>query len=551
MRPFDPRLMKHSSSTKKYVLLTGITGFITALLIISQSILISKIISPIINHDKFSLATNLIFMLVAVFILRLIITYINDSIAHKSATQTITVLREKLLKQALTQGPRWQKQNTAELTTLATQGLNNLVPYYTEYLPQLFLSATVTPVALLIVATYDIWSAITIGLTLPLIPIFMWLIGVMTQNYANSKLQTLQKLTSQLLDLISGLTTLKTLNREKSPIYRIHYLGKQYKKTTMDTLKVAFLSGAVLELLTTICVALVAVNVGMRLVYGYLDLEIGLIIIMLAPEVFAPIRQVGVKFHASADGVAAATKTLEFLEEETPENGSTDCLNMYNTDIKIENLSIYSRNIKTPNNLTATIKAKEITAITGENGAGKTTTTLAILKLIQPDEGKILLEDTNTKETLNLKDVEKTSLHQQITWVSQNPIIFQGSILENIQSFTNNYSLEKIEEIAEKTGLLEVVKTLEDKWDTKIGTNGVGLSLGQRQKIALTKALLDNKQIIILDEPTAHLDAQNEQYIIETIKELKKQEKTIILIAHKQSLINIADNNITVVAKAK
>lgn len=194
---------------------------------------------------------------------------------------------------------------------------------------------------------------------------------------------------------------------------------------------------------------------------------------------------------------------------------------------------------------------KKTTVITGANGAGKTTTIFAILKLIQFDEGKIYLENINTAKQIPIEEIEKTTFHNQITWVCQTPVIFQGTILENIQSFTNNYSIEQIEQAASNSGLLEVINTLPEKWQTQIGTKGIGLSLGQRQKIALTKALLEDKQIIIFDEPTAHLDTQSEKHIIRTIQKLQEQEKTIIIIAHKQSLINLADNEIIVEAEAK
>ena len=245
--------------------------------------------------------------------------------------------------------------------------------YFTRYLPQLVLAATVTPATVLVLITQDWPAAVAVMCTLPLIPIFMILIGRMTQSVSQERLKAMQVLGDQVLDLIAGLPTLKALGREQGPAERVRALGRAYRRTTMSTLRFAFLSGAVLEFITTLSVAIIAVEVGFRLVAGRMDLFTGLLVLMVAPEVYQPLRQVGFQFHASANGVAAAESVFEVLQTPVPEQGPLPAPDLRTATIELDAVSVAARGAWAPADLSATIRPGSLVALTGPSGAGKTT----------------------------------------------------------------------------------------------------------------------------------------------------------------------------------
>src|SRR5690625_240678 len=319
--PLDPRLLREARAAHGYVVLTAALGLVTAGLVVAQALLLAHVLAPLITQDAtlWEVGGKLT-ALALVFAARAAVVGFQERFAHRAATRTITQLRAALLKHASALGPRWLAAGRAsQIATLATRGLEALEPYFVRYLPQLLLAATVTPLTLIIVWWQDWTSGLTILITLPLVPIFMILVGKLTESASKRKIESMSRLGSQVLDLIAGLPTLKALGRERGPGARVRQLGESHRRATMGTLRIAFLSGMVLELLTTLSVALVAVGIGMRLVYGWMDLVVGLAVLILAPEVFFPIRQVGTQFHASSDGVAAAGEVFAVLETPLPD----------------------------------------------------------------------------------------------------------------------------------------------------------------------------------------------------------------------------------------
>lgn len=533
--------MKYAKSARFYIIFISVLGFVTTALIIAQVLFISWTVSPVIEGKKTFAQTKVwFFALIAVILARALLFYLRERFAHRAATATVADLRDKVLDHASKLGPRWLAHKGSDTVTLVTRGLNDLGPYFVNYLPQLILSVTVTPLTLLVMLIMDFWSAVVALITLPLIVIFMILIGKMTQEFSNKRLATMQQLGRQLLDLVAGLTTLKALGREKGPASHIEKIGRSYTANTMATLRLAFLSGAVLEFVATLSVALVAVEVGMRLVYGNMVLVSGLIVIMLAPEVFDPIREVGKQFHASADGVAAATKAFEILETPIPEEGTQTAPNLAESVISIEAMSVAARGVWAPGNLNAQIKPGLITALTGPSGNGKTTTVMCLLGQLRPEKGHIKVNG------VDLNDIETQSWYRQITWVPQQPAIVPGTIAENLGVEEADLDSPKLLEAASSCGFLSVVEELPEGWNTHIGQGGIGLSVGQRQRLALTRALLDDVQLVILDEPTAHLDARAQQQVINAVRALKEQGKTVVVIAHREALKREADEVIEV-----
>ncbi|USR78835.1 thiol reductant ABC exporter subunit CydD [Arcanobacterium pinnipediorum] len=547
MKPFDPRLLRYARATGRYLaLLVGIGLLITAL-IGSQTYLIASIISPIFytRQAPHNIAT-LIALLLGVFLARAVLSYIQGAIGHRSALRVISQLRTRVIDHAANLGSRWLSNgNTNEVVTLTTRGLDDLEDYFVHFLPELFLTATATPLLLCVVAYMDFLSAVMIVACLPLIPIFMILIGKMTASYSAQRLSTMQRLGAQLLDLLAGLPTLKGVGREVGPAKRVEELGLSFAQRTMNTLYVAFLSGAALEFITTLTTALVAVSIGLRMVTGHVLLFEGLVVIMLTPEVLRPLREVGTQFHASANGVAAANRVFKILETKPYQHtGNLPIPDMTATEIRLENVSVYAPGRATiaPSSLSAVIAPGKVTVIRGASGAGKSTTINTLLGLIPVSAGRILIGDND------LATLDRQAWWSNITWVTQRPALVPGTLAENLGS---DPSTAEAQYAADLTGFSHVVNDLPAGWNTIIGQGGTGLSVGQRQRLALTKALVSTSQIVILDEPSAHLDAEAEEYVTTVIKELRTRGHTVIVIAHRAAMADIADSIMDVTAESR
>lgn len=543
MRPFDPRLLRYARSARGPIAVTALLGTLTALLVLAQALLISAALSPVVSGTA-SLTDVWPFIvgIAAVFACRALIVAAREAVSTRAAAAAVRELRGRVVDASVTLGSRWRATKGAETTTLLSTGLEDLRPYFVSFLPQLVLVCTVTPAALGVILLLDFWSALIALLVIPLIPIFMILIGRFTQAASEDKLASMKRLTAQLLDLMSGLPTLRGLGREKAPRTHLHALGAANTKATMATLRVAFLSGGVLEFLTTLSVALVAVEVGMRLVFGNISLFHGLAVIMLAPEVFEPLRQVGAQFHASANGVTASKAAFDIIEEaEAVDSPGTDeCPDMARTDIVLDSLGVRARGAWAPAPTSGVIAPGIVTALCGPSGTGKSTIVLCLLADMTPDAGRVLLRPSASSSESGesvLSDIDPAAWRRQISWVPQSPTLVPGTILDNM----GDLPLDDLNDAAAATGFDEVLASAPDGWNTVIGSGGVGLSVGQRQRLALTRALAAHSQVVILDEPTAHLDAVSEETVVRAIEAMRDAGRTVIVIAHRTAMMEAAD----------
>lgn len=543
MRPFDPRLLRYARSARGPIAVTALLGTLTALLVLAQALLISAALSPVVSGTA-SLTDVWPFIvgIAAVFACRALIVAAREAVSTRAAAAAVRELRGRVVDASVTLGSRWRATKGAETTTLLSTGLEDLRPYFVSFLPQLVLVCTVTPAALGVILLLDFWSALIALLVIPLIPIFMILIGRFTQAASEDKLASMKRLTAQLLDLMSGLPTLRGLGREKAPRTHLHALGAANTKATMATLRVAFLSGGVLEFLTTLSVALVAVEVGMRLVFGNISLFHGLAVIMLAPEVFEPLRQVGAQFHASANGVTASKAAFDIIEEaEAVDSPGTDeCPDMARTDIVLDSLGVRARGAWAPAPTSGVIAPGIVTALCGPSGTGKSTIVLCLLADMTPDAGRVLLRPSASSSESGesvLSDIDPAAWRRQISWVPQSPTLVPGTILDNM----GDLPLDDLNDAAAATGFDEVLASAPDGWNTVIGSGGVGLSVGQRQRLALTRALAAHSQVVILDEPTAHLDAVSEETVVRAIDAMRNAGRTVIVIAHRAAMMEAAD----------
>lgn len=522
---------------------------------IAQALLIAHAVAPVIlERAGWAHVASLLPALGVVVALRAVVLVAQESSAHRAATTVIADLREQVLTRAVALGPRWlATEQGPAVVTLVTRGLDDLEPYFVRYLPQLLLAATVTPATLAVVLGLDLVAALTIAATIPLVPVFMWLIGVLTQEFAARRLATMQRLGAQLMDLLAGLATLKALGREHGPGRRVGELGRAYTRTTMATLRVAFLSGAVLEFLASIAVALVAVGIGMRLVYGQVGLETGLAVLMLAPEVYRPLREVGAQFHASADGIAAAAQSFAVIEAPVRRTGTRPAPDLRRTDVVLDAVSVAAPGRATwaPWQLSARLCPGRIVALVGPSGAGKSTAATLVLGLLAPDTGSIRLVEAGTGEPgLALRDVDPDSWWSQVAWVPQRPVLVPGTVRANVLGDPAARVDDRARAAAHDTGLDEVLAALPAGWDTPLGQGGVGMSLGQRQRLALTRALLGSQQLVVLDEPTAHLDARAQEHVLTAVDRLRAQGRTVLVIAHRAALIARADDVVAVRSRA-
>ena len=547
--------MRYAHAARRYIAITALLGGATAVLVVVQAVLISRSVSPVVaSRAALGTVALPVGLLALVMAARAAVLYVQEALAHRAATRTIIELRRRVLEHAAALGPRWAAEHGSDTATLLTRGLNDLEPYFTRYLPQLLLAATVTPLTGLILLVEDLPSAVAVACTIPLIPVFMILIGRLTQRHSEERLEAMERLGGQVLDLLAGLPTLKALGREAGPAKRVRALGQAYNTATMQALRVAFLSGAVLEFITTLSVAIVAVQVGFRLLFGRMDLATALLVIMIAPEVYQPLRQVGFHFHASANGVAAANAVFEVLGAPLPGRGTLPAPDLSSAVIEIEDLGVAARGSWAPAGLTARIRPGRLVALAGSSGAGKTTTSQVLLSLLPADRGAVRVVGP-AGDAVDLSQIDPTTWWAQIAWVPQRPVIVPGTVLANVigpdraaelDGARPEERLPRLCTAARATGLDEVVSALARGWRTRVGQGGVGLSVGQRQRLSLTRALMSDAPLVVLDEPTAHLDAASEAHVLEGVEMLRSQGHTVVVVAHRAALLARADDVIEV-----
>jgi len=549
-RPLDPRLLRHARAARGSVVLSAALGVATAALVVVQALLLAHVIAgAVTDGEHLAPLTAPLIALVGVVVGRALVAGAQERFGHRAATTVIAQLRGTVVAHAAALGPQALDGDAGPaLATLTTRGLDALEGYLTRYLPQLLLTATVTPAVLAVVWWHDTVAAVTMLVTLPLVPLFMALVGLFTASAAERRLRTLQRLGGQVLDLVAGLPTLRALGRERSQAVRVREVGDAYRRATMRTLRQAFLSALVLESLTTLSVALVAVGIGLRLVYSELDLRTGLAVLILAPEVYLPLRMVGVHYHASVDGLAAASEAFAVLDRPVPPRGTVTCPPLERAVVRLEAVDVVhpDRDRATPHALDVMICPGRVVALVGPSGVGKSSAVQVLLGLRRPDAGRVVLAPTDGTGPVDLADVDPATWHAQLAWVPQRPLIVPGTLAENLRLVAPAATDDDLAAAASASGLGEVVAGLPDGWSTRIGQGGHGLSAGQRQRLALARALVRRARLIVLDEPTAHLDPATEQVVHDAVRLLRETGRAVVLVAHRPGLVALADDVVTV-----
>ncbi|BAU95527.1 ABC transporter ATPase/permease CydD [Corynebacterium suranareeae] len=497
--PVDPRLLRLSPATRRWIFLAGILTALKTLSTVAMGLLIGQMTAGIIETPGSSLPrTELIALAIAVGA-RGVLAWAQDRFAERASTQVTVDLREKTLRHLAHSDPRTIDQ--ALWRTRLTSGLDGLGPYLTGFFPALAATIIATPVMLAVVGWLDVGSMIIAIITLPLIPVFMWLVGTLTAGRTEQRLHDLAVLSGQLLDLIAGLPTLRAFRRHQDMATQVKRLSSQHASSTMSVLKIAFLSSFVLEFLATLSVALVAVGIGFRLLSGDLTLAIGLTVLVIIPEVYAPIRDVGTRFHDAQDGLVATDEVLKLLSTplliDAPSTLNRRSL-AGGLEVSVEKLRAEGRDGPRPADLSFIASPGQLTVLWGPNGSGKSTALLAVLGLATEGiSGEISVKDASGQE---FKD---SSLWEHCTYLPQRPVI----------------DPESVSDYAE-------------------------LSLGQRQRLALKREL--GATLLLLDEPTAHLDPENAAIMIKQLQEEARQGTTVLAVSHDPLLRAAADKVVEV-----
>ncbi|MEU7644240.1 thiol reductant ABC exporter subunit CydD [Streptomyces huasconensis] len=535
MKPIDPRLLRYARATRFFLVAVVVLGLVGAGLVIGQAMLIAEIVVGAFQKglSVSDLGTPLL-LLALVAAGRGLVSWLTELAAHRASAAVKSELRGRLLERAGELGPGWLSgQRTGSLVSLATRGVDALDDYFSRYLPQLGL-AVVVPVAVLArIVTEDWVSAAIIVVTLPLIPVFMILIGWATQNRMDRQWRLLSRLSGHFLDVVAGLPTLKVFGRAKAQADSIRRITGEYRQATMRTLRIAFLSSFALELLATISVALVAVTIGMRLVHGEMDLYVGLVILVLAPEAYLPLRQVGAQYHAAAEGLAAAEEIFEVLETPVPVAGTgaapAGVLSVEGVTVRYP-----GRASDAVSGATFEVAPGETVALVGPSGVGKSTLLNVVLGFVRPTEGRVRVGG------VDLADVSPERWRERVAWVPQRPHLFAGTIAENVRLARPDASDAQVREALRDAGALEFVDALPAGAGTPLGEDGAGLSAGQRQRLALARAFLADRPVVLLDEPTAALDGGTEAEVVEAVRRLAVG-RTVLLVVHRPALLAVAD----------
>lgn len=476
------------------------------------------------------------FLFLFMIALRSLLAWGKEMAGFRIGARVRRGVRQALLQHINSLGPiQTSVFGTGALSASVIEQVESLQDFYAYYLPMMFQVVLVPIVILVIVASLNWLSALILFICGPLIPFFMALVGMGAASANQRSFKTLSRMSTHFLDILQGLTTLKLFDQSKIQAKKIAAVSDAYRKETMRVLRIAFMSSGVLEFFSAVSIALVAVILGLSLLGhihvgddGHLTLFSALFVLLLAPEYFLPLRELGVHYHARAQAIAAAEEIIHILK--MPPNKTDQLLQVFDADqltVTFENVSFgyHEAEGKILKQICFRLNAGEKIYIVGESGAGKTTILNILMGFLQPTQGCIKINDRD----LNL--IHPKDWYRHISWVGQHPRLFQASVRENLLMAKANATPEEMQQALVEANLVEFVQSLPDGIDTEIGEQNFGLSGGQAQRLALARAFLRNGPLLLLDEPTASLDQQTKQQILQSLAKLA-QNKTVITLTH-------------------
>ena len=534
-RPLDPRLLRYAHGVRTLLIGSVVVASGTAILVVAQAFALADVISRVfLGGASLSDVQPVLVTLALVVAGRAILSMVGEVLSQRAATRTSAQLRAALLDHVVRLGPVWLSgERRGQIATLATRGVDSVEPYVARYLPQLVIAVIVPLTVGVAILTQDLLAAVIVALTAPLIPVFMVLVGMYTQSATARQWSTLGVLSGHFLDVVAGLPTLKAFGRERAQSTRMAEIDARYRRATLGVLRVSFLSSLVLELLATLSVAVVAVSIGLRLVDGALDLRTGLTVLILAPEVYLPIRMVGAQFHAAADGVDAAEQVFEVLAVEPAVTGTR-------TDFPTGDLVVDAVSVTYPGGavvaldpVTLTARPGSVTAVVGPSGVGKSTLLAVLQGFVAPTSGAVRIGDAD------LADLDPAAWRARLAVVAQDPVLVGPTVADDVRLRRPGASDADVLSALISAGIDPT--TLPDGAATRVGDLASDVSAGQRRRVALARVLLEPASLVLLDEPTAGLDDDAEADVVAAIRRLADAGSAVVVVAHRPSLVAGAD----------
>lgn len=543
-RPFDPRLLRRVPAARRDLAVLALLGVLAAGLVLAQATALAVLLATAFDGrlDRPALAG-----FIAAVSARSLLVWAQGTVSARVAATVKAALRVELLDAVGRHGPTWVAgQRAGQLATLTGRGLDALDAYFTGYLPQLVLSVTVPVAVIARIFLADWSSALIIAVTLPLIPIFGALLGWQAQAATERQWRRLATLGGHFLDMIAGLPTLRAFGRARAQTEVVRRMADGHRIATMRTLRIAFLSALVLELVATLSVALVAVPVGVRLLGGGLTLQTALLVLLLTPEAYLPLRTAGSRFHASMEGLTALDEALTLSAAAPQADTGRDRAEADGRGvIRLEGVTVAYDRTTALHDVTLTIRPGERIAVVGPSGAGKSTLLNLLLGFVTPTSGRV------TVDGVDLAQANLDAWRRQVAWVPQRAHLFAGSLADNIRLGAPDTPDAELADAVRDAALTDVVATLPEGLATPLGERGHGLSSGQRQRVALARAFLRDAPIVLLDEPTARLDSSSESAVLEATRALVSG-RTALLVAHRPALLadahrvlRVADGRVT------
>ena len=542
MGPVDPRLLRLSRTTRRYLVWSVLLGSALALLVVVQARLLAGIIGSVVQSGAglAGVGGPMVGLLVVV-VTRGAVVWTQEWAAHRSSAAVKSQLRVAVLARLVRGGPVTRDAgSTGAVATLVTRGVDALDGYFARYLPQLVL-ASVVPLAVVVQVLVSDWvSGLVIALTVPLVPVFMVLIGLYTRRDTRRHWQALSVLAGHFLDVVAGLGTLKVFGRATAQTASIRQVSEAHRTATMRTLRVAFVSSLVLELISTLSIALVAVGVGLRVLDGSLDLTTALVVLILAPEAYLPLRNLGASFHASAEGVAAAGEIFALLERPATARGTrSDVPDPATSSIRVSGLRVDlpDRAATAFSGLDLELAPGEVVALTGPSGAGKSTLLSVLMAQRLPDAGSVRVGSSD------LFELDPDAWRARVAWLPQRPHLFAGSIADNVRIGMSDATNEQVRQ-ALAGAQVDFTDPDAAASATAVGRRSTGLSAGQLQRVALARVLLRVRHhdtgLLLLDEPSAHLDGDTERQVVAALLDAAAG-RTVLVVSHRPALLDAAD----------
>ncbi len=538
----DKRLLAELKSKKHYQVLVVVNGIVSFTAAFFQALFIARLVDNIfIKHQAFERQGLLLAGVLGIILLKALLQFLLEKRLRISSLYIKMELQKRAIRAMLENGPSAVKSESAGAKmTAVCEAADDIEPYFHEFIPQLFTVGITVPLILTAVLFLDPLSFFIMLFTAPLLPFFLALIGMASARLNSSRLKSLQRLGGSFLDILNGMRTLKLFGQSRTQAQNIYGASEAFRKTTMEVLRVSFLSAFVLELAATISTALIAVSLGLRLLYGKMEFFDAFFILLLAPEYYQPIRQFGAKFHTAMAAKAAADKIYELAQRKEkpagPEEQFSDLVAVEKPDIRCRDLFFsYEKERKAPalKGVNLELRYNEITALVGKSGAGKSTLAAALLRFIEPDSGEILFGG------VNIKNISVDSLRSRIAYIPQRPFIFHDTIMENVRFSRPEATPEEVWAAIGKAAAEEFVRALPQGIDTVLAEEGNSISRGEAQRLAVARAILKNAPLVIIDEATSGLDEKNEALLKKSFEELSR-ERTVLIIAHRLETVKNA-----------